>query len=435
MTVTLNASANYSATCPAEYLVDLSCPGSGAIDPVQVSVPVGGAANALFTAVAPSSAVGVDLVTAKIVDCEAADSAPYTVVKVASVTHSNPHCWEGGQITFTAIPSPLGAAFPSGCPTWSATSGSFPSGNIGASVAWQAPTGSGGNANITAVCGSSSAIDAVLYVNVTMSAEGDLLRSESDAFSVLVDPPTAPVSLSALSAPPELNTTISGLSVEVQNIINTSDNVAHIGNGVQKIGAALDGCTLKVLNKDYNLKKKFKDWYVSGTESAGKAVYSALNDQVATAVGNAAKAEALAQGFNATRSGEMAAGAKSAAKTWLLLADPFPGTITDSTVSESATYSWSVSSTVNAGAGSISIKQSGYPGYPDVSPPSLSQWKTGINDYGFSDKLFNVEGYTEALTVSASAANWNAAASLSLSCEDPFGSWSQVITFKIWMGW
>jgi len=52
----------------------------------------------------------------------------FTVVKVDLVDHSNPHCWDGGQITFTAVPAPSGASFPSGCPTWTTTVGSFAGG-------------------------------------------------------------------------------------------------------------------------------------------------------------------------------------------------------------------------------------------------------------------------------------------------------------------
>jgi len=184
----------------------------------------------------------------------------YTVVKVESVTADSSRCFDGQQISFTAIPLPSGTDFPSGCPIWSASAGSFPGGNVGPSVVWQAPSGSGAAATITATCGSSSACNAVTYVHIDREGGGgSLLRQARDAFTFVVEPAGTDVSISALSVPPSLAVTINDLAVEVDNILDDTiyayiDNVASV-----EFEASLPGTEwLKNIGIDWDLKKEFR---------------------------------------------------------------------------------------------------------------------------------------------------------------------------------
>jgi hypothetical protein len=364
------------------------------------------------------------------------DNATLTFLKVESVTHSNPHCWDRGEITFTAVPSPSGAVFPSGSPTWTATVGSFPGGNTGPSVVWKAPTGSGGTATITATYGSSSADDVVTYVHVSMpTTGGDLLREATDSFSASVDPAGYSVSLTGVSTPPELRLSISGLAIAYENLIQATDIEAHADHVAAHIEAALSGCSGKIFGFEYDLQKRFSDYYDNVTVFEGRYAYDRLVDAVSDAVGDQTKVAALAQGFNSVVSDELGSLVKSKTKAQLHLADPFPGTVTDSVIKESTTFTWSRSSSVEMGAGTITIKASGYPGWPEINPPSISDWITGINENGFSSKLCEITGASAALSVSANSANWNVSVGLVLSCEDPWGSWVLTGGLVLWMGW
>lgn len=107
VTVSLSATADYSSTCTNEYLVNLTCPESGELEPTQIVVPVNGSAIALFTAVKPSSETGVDRVTASLYACSnSASTDPYTVVKVEIVSPEcgNVGCGDDFELTATIDP-------------------------------------------------------------------------------------------------------------------------------------------------------------------------------------------------------------------------------------------------------------------------------------------------------------------------------------------
>lgn len=137
----------------------------------------------------PSGRGGIAVITATKGSSSATNEI--TFVAVQSVSHStNLYCGAGDQVTFTAGPSPSGATFPSGSPAWTASDGSFQGNNSGASIVWQAPTGRGGSATITAICGLPLVSTSITFVAVASldGATGSVVAGTSLLYTATSDP-------------------------------------------------------------------------------------------------------------------------------------------------------------------------------------------------------------------------------------------------------
>lgn len=341
-----------------------------------------------------------------------------TLPAVGSITHSKPYCWNGGQITFTAIPDPSGSTFPSGEPVWTASAGSFPGGNTGPSVTWQAPSGTGGYATITATC-CSSRNDTVSYGFVSIgSSGGELLRSESDQFSATVLPSDFPVTFAQdSSTSPHLGVEpLGGFFLEVDNLILGSDLQAWEDAGLAAIQAIVPDLEIKVFNRTYNLKKRFADWAANVVVPDGRSALNALGGLAKSQGGDAAYNTFTNNGFNYLAANYAKNTVRDVISQGFDQIDPFPGDITDSIINESRTFSWTYNLSVTTADLTFRI-------LPGFEPPGdVGAWIRSINDHGFTGVFTGLEtGPKVTLTLRASGTDWNAGFNGSAVFSDNYG--------------
>lgn len=293
------------------------------------------------------------------------DSATLTIIKVESVTSDRDVCWDGGSsvnhktINFTAVPTPAGASFPPGGPTWTATAGSFIGGNSGEQVIWAAPSGSGGEATITASCGSSSAGKTVTYVYVSPPTwSGPLYRSQSNMESVTHAPTGYMVNLYDDTNDPELGRLlISGYYATAENLIEKAHLIPMRDTLHGKISAVIPDNDIRILFWDINLQKWIDDaWYVKEIQNAHDvAAYGA--EQFASTMQDKVKQALLAQSLSSSVSELTAQGARLQAKA---VADTLYGELISKLVpeheakAESAEATWSPDVSVTVGDATIS---------------------------------------------------------------------------------
>jgi hypothetical protein len=336
--------------------------------------------------------------------CQYCSSGTCVAVGVASVTSSKDNCWEGDQITFTASPNPSGASFASGGLTWSASAGSFPYGNTGTSVTWQAPSNSGGYATITATCSSSSANKGVTYTYVNIGDSGlDLMRSDSHSFYASVTPSESPVSFYQNSSTSEFLSVSNpmGFLLDIDNLIEESDIESHIDNATAWIEAHLPDNDMKLFGKNYNLKKYFHDQVENVEICAGQYAYNWFKDEAKDFFGNGIRSEYIAMGLSPERADEMKSFTETGFENLLTLLDPFPGTIedTDSIINESTTYDFTLDVSMTIGTGTITI-------FPKPEMPSPGEFIAYINQHGIDSKIFDFDGFKIVPTWKITGTNW-----------------------------
>lgn len=145
------------------------------------------------------------------------------------------------------------------------------------SVIWQAPSGSGDAATITATCGSSTADSKVTYVYVSIPPKTEYLfrtfdPSDSHTFGIHVEPKEYPVTFSAQSSVPEIvSVFLNGINVTVTDLIDRFNNSAFLRSVETTISAVIPNNDIRVLRKTYNLQKYFDDWVVARELKNAKA--------------------------------------------------------------------------------------------------------------------------------------------------------------------
>ena len=200
-----------------------------------------------------------------------AESYEIYVLSVGSVTSNKEVCWDGSSatsntITFTATPNGA-TSFPDDLPVWSASTGSFIGGNSGAQVTWQAPSGSGGQATITATCGSSSVSETVTYVYIAAPAwAGPLSRTpdSNDSYSAEIthQPIDYSVAFSDASNDTDMGSiAFQGFTAIATDIIEKTHAVALRDVFYGKISAVIPDNDVRILFWNINFQKKVDDWF------------------------------------------------------------------------------------------------------------------------------------------------------------------------------
>ena len=342
---------------------------------------------------------------------------------VSSVTASKSWCWKGQQITFTAS----GSGFTTGQPTWTASVGSFPGGNTGTSVTWQAPSDTGGHATITASCRSSSKSRSVGYADIGFGNPpmSNLMRSASVGVDAIVTPEDAPITLSRdNSTSPFLgvDTQTFPFFVTINNLIDQSDLQAHVDSALAAVDALLPGCDMKVFSWSFNLKKSFANWCEHVDIQPGEALYNALKSSAVSIAGDYAKQAALSDGWNSGYADLVKSQVRTGVSDLFEAFDPFSDrTTVDSVIPESRIHGWSGSISVSTGVGTFTINQVGYPGWPEVDPPSIGQLMSHIMQNGITFSLLEATGVGGTLTLAAPGGSSNGTFSVTGGFGDPYG--------------
>ena len=254
-------------------------------------------------------------------------------------------------------------------------------------------------------------------------AASSLLRESTVSARATVEPVGYAVSLSESSSSDKLGVAITDLFVQLDNLILIHDIQAHADTLAASIEATIPDYEVKLFFWELDAKKSFSDWYADVTLPDGEDAWDALADVVEDSMGDAVESLGLAEGFNSSAISCLKNAAKAEAVDYMDEMNPFPGSVTDSDIAESATFSWSMTATISMNAGNFTIKQTDFPGWPDASPPSVSEWIDGINEYGFSSELFEITRSTVSLNVSAPGASWSTSGTISATAADDYGDW------------
>lgn len=351
----------------------------------------------------------------------AAYSDEFDVVGIINVDREKEWCWEGKTIAITADPFPILASFPDGQPTWDADNGSIT--GSGSSVTWNAPSDWGGSTMVTATCGDQSASEWVYCARASFQQSVELLREEMKTITPVIVPAYASV-LFKENVSPGIAKLYEGHSfLTFENLIDIQNIDALLDSILLYIEGVLPGGDTKILGiVTVNLKKKFSDWRSSVVLPDGLLGLDQIKTASVQSVGLLARQNAAADGFGTTVTNYIGSQAELAMSDYIDDINPFPGTYTEGILNESVTFSWYTYLSMSLNAGDFTIYPENYPGWPEVDPPSVSEFIEGINDHGVSTGLFNITGLPQVgLHLTTSGGQWDVAGDIALGIGDSFG--------------
>ncbi|NLE23950.1 MAG: hypothetical protein GX625_01200 [Clostridiaceae bacterium] len=380
----------------------------------------------------------------------ASEPKQITVVGVSHISASADKCFAGDTITLQAMPSPAGVEFPSGFPVWSSVNlgsqiGTFGSGEntaTGGSTTWTAPTGNGGYANITLSVGTESRSILIPYVKVEprfdLASAIALRRGETFSLICDVEPPDVDlVDWVALSSHNEIATSYEKLSTSTirANFIDTIDassTVAFADKAASWVESKIIPENKKILGFNIDLYKKYYDWWYNVEQTKGEYYWGLISDQILTNVGNLAYDYAINKGYYSPLATVHKNYVVSMLSDEINATFPFSNLqIPDLDIKEDRVYTWSVAGSTTTTIGTFKVKQTGYPGWPEVELPSAGDILDYFNSNGFGEPDIDVNSSAVTFTLGIDGGSFRLDISGSLIYTNEKGDWEHVISVGI----